>query len=254
MRGNYFLSCLLILLLAGCTIDNEEKEISVYRNDLVLGASARQFLSDEVFTTLDLEIVYVTGYAPTEGAINSLHSFLERYTHKPQGINISTRAIPSPGVGSYSIQEIREVEKKYRTAFSKNETLAAFIFFADSKSEDVKEKSTILGKAYQNTSMVIFDNEIKEVTNSSSSHTQVQAVTMHHEFGHLFGLVDNGTPAQTEHEDTDPDYKAHCNVEGCLMAGIIDVQSSPLSFLENGIKVLDFDDKCKLDLKANGGK
>lgn len=255
MKGHYFLSfTILLLLLTGCSTENPEDKISVHSNDLVLGASAREFLSDELFTALDLELVYVTGHPPTQGSINSLYSFLERNINKPDGINIQTRAIPSPGVGSYNIQEIKEVEKNNRTAFSKGEKLAVFVFFADNKSADVKEGRSTLGKAYMNTSIIIFDSEIKAITNSSTSHSQVQTITLHHEFGHLFGLVDNGSPAQTAHEDSNPDNRAHCNVEGCLMAAIIDVNSSPLSFLEGGQKILDFDDKCKLDLKANGGK
>ncbi|WP_324721484.1 hypothetical protein [Salinimicrobium sp. HB62] len=252
MGKNYFYSCFIALfLLAGCTTDSPDKKVNAHRNDLVLGASARDFLSDELFTAIDLEIVYVTGFEPTAEALNSLRTFFERNTHKPNGISIQTRAISSPDVGSYSIEEIKAIEKKYRTAFSVDNRLAVFIFFADEKSQDSKEGTNILGKAYMNTSMVIFDSVIKSMNGSRS---EIQTVTLHHEFGHLFGLVDNGTPAQSEHEDENPEHKAHCNVEGCLMAAKIDVSSSPLSFLENGVKILELDEHCKLDLKANGGK
>ena len=243
----------MLLLLAGCTTDNPEKEATAHRNDLVLGASARDFLSDELFTSLELEVVYVTGHEPAEEALESLSTFLDRYSNKPGGISIRTRAIASPQVGTYSIEEIRNVEKKNRTAFSKGEKLAAFIFFADNKSEDSEDRHRILGKAYMNTSMVIFENEVGELAGTASK-GEIQTVTLHHEFGHLFGLVNNGSPAQSEHEDPDKKYRAHCSIDGCLMAAAIDISSSPLSFFENGQKVLDFDDKCKLDLKANGGK
>ncbi|WP_029035696.1 hypothetical protein [Salinimicrobium terrae] len=254
MSKKHFLGwALMLLLLAGCTPDTPENEASAHRNDLVLGASARDFLSDEVFTSLELEVVYVTGYEPAQEALQSLVTFLNRYTNKPGGISIRPRAIASPEVGTYSIEEIKNVEKKNRTVFSKDEKLAAFIFFADDKSEDSEEKHRILGKAYMNTSLVIFENEIDEMAGSVSK-SEIQTVTLHHEFGHLFGLVNNGTPAQSEHEDPEKKNRAHCSVEGCLMAAAIEFSSSPLSFLEDGQAVLDFDDKCKLDLKANGGK
>lgn len=243
----------MLLVLTGCTTDGPEKEISIHRNDLVLGSSARHFLSDEIFTSLEIEIVYVNGFKPKDEAVASLHSFFGKYLNKPDGINIQSRAIPSPEVGTYSIEEVKVIEKKYRTVFSKDNNLGVFIFFADKGNEAGEGELRTLGKAYLNTSMIIYDSEIQAITQTPASHTQVQTVTLHHEFGHLFGLVDNGTPAQSEHEDSDK-YRAHCNVEGCLMAGIIDVKSSPLSFLENGINLLDFDQKCKIDLKANGGK
>ena len=252
MRKNYLLSCFVtLLLLLGCTTDNTENEASAHRNDLVLGSSARDFLSDELFTAIDLEVVYVTGFEPTAEALNSLDNFFEKHTHKPDGVSIQLRAIPSPNVGTYSMDEIKAVEKKYRSVFSVDNKLAVYIFFADNKSEGGKVGSSILGRAYMNTSMVIFDSVIK---NMNGSRSELQTVTLHHEFGHLFGLVDNGTPAQSEHEDSDPDFKAHCNVDGCLMAAEIELSSSPFSFLDNGVKILDFDEKCKLDLKANGGK
>ena len=86
------------------------------------------------------------------------------------------------------------------------------------------------------------------------THSEIQITALHHEFGHLFGLVNNGTPAQTPHVETDPKKKAHCTVEGCLMAAEIEFGTSPFSFLENGQTIIDFEDQCKLDLKANGGK
>jgi predicted Zn-dependent protease len=77
---------------------------------------------------------------------------------------------------------------------------------------------------------------------------------MRHEFGHLFGLVNNGTPAQSDHEDTTPGSKAHCKVEGCLMVASLEFGNSALGVLEGANVSADFDEKCRLDLKANGGK
>lgn len=246
-------SLVLLIFLAGCSVDEAEKQLPSHRNDLVLGASAKDYLSDEKFTSLEIEILYVTGFEPTPEAISSLRTFLNRYLNKPDGISILKRAIPSPNLGTYSIEEIVDIEKSQRTVFSSGETLGTYIFFADEKSTDSQSQRRIIGKAYRNTSMVIFDKEIREMS-GSGSRSEIQITALHHEFGHLFGLVNNGTEAQTPHEDTDPKKKAHCNVEGCLMAAEIEFGSSPLSFLENGQNILDFDDQCKLDLKANGGK
>lgn len=247
---------IILIFLAGCSVDEAEKTPSSHRNDLVLGASARDYLSDEKFTSLEVEIVYVTGFEPKPEAISSLKTFLNKYLHKPDGISIITRAIPSPNMGTYSIEEIVDVEKSERTVFSTGEKLGTFIFFADEKSIDSETQRRVIGKAYRNTSMVIFDKEINEMS-GSGTHSEIQITAMHHEFGHLFGLVNNGTPAQSPHEEkdpSDPKIRAHCNVEGCLMAAEIEFGTSPFSFLENGQTILEFDDLCKLDLKANGGK
>lgn len=255
MKKNFHWACILLLLLfTGCSTEESEKKPSAHRNDLVLGASARDFLSDETFTRLELEVVYVTGHKPEDQVLQSLTSFLKRYTHKPGGISIKSRAIVSPEMGSYSIKEIKTVEKQHRSVFSEDDKLGVFIFFADNKSEDSKTNNRILGKAYLNTSVVIFDNrELSQMTGSVSQN-EIQTVTLHHEFGHLFGLVNNGSPAQNEHEDLNKESRAHCKVEGCLMAAAIEFSSSPISLLEDDQNTLDFDEHCKLDLKANGGK
>jgi hypothetical protein len=252
--GNKLFGWLIIFIsLAGCSVDESEKTPASHRNDLVLGASARDYLSDEKFSSLEVEIVYVTGFEPTPEAISSLKTFLNKYLNKPDGISVKTRAIPAPNMGTYSLEEIVEVEKSERTVFSTGEKLGTFVFFADEKSTDSNSQRRVIGKAYRNTSMVVFDKEIREMS-SSGTRSEIQITALHHEFGHLFGLVGNGTPAQSPHEDTDPKKKAHCNVDGCLMAAEIEFGTSPLSFLENGQKILDFDDQCKMDLKANGGK
>ncbi|WP_029038514.1 hypothetical protein [Salinimicrobium xinjiangense] len=251
---NRFCGWLIVLIFfAGCSVDEAEKIPTSHRNDLVLGASARDYLSDEKFTSLQVEVVYVTGFEPTSEAIGSLKTFLNKYINKPNGISIITRAIPSPNMGTYAIEEIVELEKSERTVFSNGEKLGTFIFFADEKSTDSDEQRRVIGKAYRNTSMVIFDKEIRDMSNSGTR-GEIQTTALHHEFGHLFGLVNNGTPAQSPHEDSDSKKKAHCDVEGCLMNAEIEFGTSPFSFLENGQQILDFDDQCKLDLKANGGK
>lgn len=252
---NYFLLLLACFVITGCTLDDETKELSGKSHKLALGASANDFLSDENYTSLSVEIVYVTNFAPTASAVSNLKSFLETYLHKPDGVKISLRAIAPPGLGTYSLEELREVEDEHRTIFTSGTQLAAYIFFADDKSETAEANRPIIGKAYRNTSMVIFQKEVQELASKSvkTSLSEMEHTTMRHEFGHLFGLVNNGSPAQSAHEDTNPEHKAHCNITGCLMTASLDFNAKPLDAFENN-SFLDFDEKCRQDLKANGGK
>lgn len=255
--NNYFSILLLctFFIVTGCSVEESGSKSSRPGNDLPLGASARDLLSDEVFTSLEIQLVYVTGFEPTPEAISNLRGFLEKYVNKPDGIKISSSAIPSPEVGTYSLDEIKAVEKKHRTAFTSGNNMAVFIFFADDKSETAGQ-NLVVGKAYRNTSMVIFQKEIIEMAAASNqiSKSEIEHTTMRHEFGHLFGLVNNGSTAQTDHEDSDPAQKAHCNVAGCLMVAKLEFGSSTSGYLESGLFSADFDEKCKLDLVANGGK
>jgi predicted Zn-dependent protease len=251
----FFLAAPLLLLLSGCSMEEASYKRGSSSNDLPLGASAFDLLSDDNYTSLSIDLVYVTGYEPTSEALRELELFLEKYVNKPEGISISLSAIPPPGVGSYSLEELKLVEKEHRTAFSSGQNIAVFIFFADDKSETAGQ-NLVIGKAYKNTSIVIFEKEIRELADRSSSISRslIEHTTLRHEFGHLFGLVNNGSPAQSDHEDKDPKNRAHCNKEGCLMVASLDFgNSSALDLFKNETPA-DFDASCRLDLKANGGK
>lgn len=242
---------LLFLLFAGCSTDEETAP-----DDRPLGVSARSFLSDEDFTSLEVEVVYVTGFEPSQTSLYNIESFLNKYLNKPNGVKITARAIPAPGKGTYSLNEIREIEDKHRTAFTSGSKLTTFIFIADNKSDSSSGDDVVLGKAYKNTSMVIFQKEIRELASGTGtvSSDEIQTTTVKHEFGHLFGLVNNGTPAQTPHEDPDPQNKAHCDVETCLMAALLDFENSGAPAMKVQSGNLEFDEQCHRDLIANGGK
>lgn len=241
---------LLFFIFSGCSTDEE-----IAHDDRPLGVSASSFLSDKDFTSLSVEIVYVTGYEPSEVVINTVMTFLQKYLNKPGGITIKARAIPSPEMGTYSLTEIKEVENKNRTAFTSGSKLTTFIFIADNKSESSTENDLVLGKAYKNTSLVIFDKEIRELSaNSGVSSTEIEHTTIRHEFGHLFGLVNNGSPAQSPHEDPAPENQAHCNVGGCLMSASLEFGNSAVNALKLQSQSMELDDLCHQDLIANGGK
>ena len=241
---------LVFLIAASCSTEEE-----IAPDNKPLGVSANSFLSDENFTSLEVEVVYVTGYEPTQTSISAVKTFLVKYLNKPGGITVKLRAIPAPDLGTYSLSEVKQIEDENRTSFTSGNKLSTFIFIADNKSDSSTSKNVVLGKAYKNTSMVIFQKEIRELAANTAkiSSEEIQHTTIRHEFGHLFGLVNNGTPAQTPHEDPDPDNKAHCQVEGCLMAAMLDFGDSSLTLMQSPGS-LDFDEYCHQDLVANGGK
>ena len=234
----------LLLLVTGCA----PEKIESLPDERPLGASADDFLSDKKYTSLTIEAVYVEDFAPTAEALSELKHFLETYLNKPDGIKIVTRSIAPPGMGTYSISDLKEVEDKQRSLFSSGNDLSVFIFFADDAAEaaaDDPEYTETLGTAYKSTSIAIYEKTIRNRKNNIS---RVEHTTLRHEFGHLMGLVDNGSPAQTPHvfkDPNNPDEKGHCNEKGCLMAASLDF----LNF-----QTMNLDPKCHQDLVANGGK
>lgn len=258
MRKITFRFSLMLTLLvgvSGCSSDIEEEDNSKVANNLRLGSSANDLLSDERFTSLQIEVGYVPGSEPSEAALEEMLVFLKKYIHKPEGIDLVKTAIPSPGGGPYAISDIIKIEEEHRTSYNQGNELAVFIFFADGRSGAEEEQKTILGTAYRNTSMVIFEHSIRKLAINASlvSKSEITSTTLQHEFGHLFGLVDNGSPAQSDHHDKE--NGAHCNVPGCLMEASVEFGKGAMQFIKSR-KSQDnsLDEKCHLDLLANGGK
>lgn len=245
---------LFLLIIAGCSKDESpEKGINKSANLKALGTSANDLLSDEKFTSLRIEVVYVNGYEPDQGAINNLKDFLAARIYKPFGITVTSRAVASSNKAPFNINEIVEIESQERSAFNTGDELAVFIYFADGSNEADSNSQVTLGSAYRNTSIVIYGETIRTIVNRPNSppKSTIESTVIHHEFGHLFGLVDLGSPLQTSHKDTES--AGHCNVEGCLMNANLQFGGQLLDLVDsNGIP--DMDELCILDLQANGGQ
>jgi hypothetical protein len=107
--------------------------------------------------------------------------------------------------------------------------------------------------------MVIHESTIRDLASRDVLITvsDVETTALTHEFGHLFGLVDLGTPEVNPHED--PDATNHCAVEGCLMRAELEFGHGVMAVMEKraakGLEALpSLDAECLLDLQAIGGR
>ncbi|WP_037316477.1 hypothetical protein [Salegentibacter sp. Hel_I_6] len=218
-----------------------------------LGDSAGDLLSDMNFTSMNIEIVYVNGFEPNAAALANFKSFLEERTFKPDGINISLRAVSSSGKAPFSIEEIVEIEKDTRTIYNAGDEIGIYIYIADGSSEKDEENKFTLGSAFRNTSMVIFGETIQNFAGrpNAPSESDIEAAVLNHEFGHLFGLVDIGTEPQSDHKDED--NEGHCNVDDCLMRASIEFGSGVMDGIEGG-RIPRLGPECIRDLQAAGGR
>ena len=129
--------------------------------------------------------------------------------------------------------------------------------------------------------MIIYEQTIRRLAGRSDSITNadVEIATLNHEFGHLLGLVNLGSPPVNDHEDVDAEN--HCNVNPCLMRAELEFGASGRLSASNNKNSLhssctldgnillnqmesnvsrglaappDLDAECQLDLEANGGR
>lgn len=125
--------------------------------------------------------------------------------------------------------------------------------FVNGKSSKDSDSSFVLGTAYYNTSFVIFEETIRELSNGTfePERSLLESSVIHHEFGHILGLTNLGTPLQTDHEDAD--HPKHCNEESCLMYWTAET-SQGIGNLFSSNQIPTLDSQCIADLQANGGR
>lgn len=257
IRFKHLLIFLFTILLASCSTENSSDDNGIDRsaNLRLTGSSATDLLSDVKFTSINIEIVYVEGFKPNDEAIAIFKDFLETRINKPDGIKITLRSESSSNRSPFNEDDIKAVEKDYRTIYNAGDEIAVWIYFADgSKDGDTQTKVT-LGSAFRNTSIIIYEKTIKEFANRNGTpnKTIIEAATLNHEFGHLFGLVDLGTEPVSDHEDQSEEGKGHCKIDGCLMKASIEFGSGVVDVI-NGTGVPQLDQFCIDDLQSVGGK
>ncbi|MUP46409.1 hypothetical protein E0K83_11730 [Gramella sp. BOM4] len=253
-RYKLFLLLIGLSLAISCTKESGPSEADARAANLKsLGSSAEDLLSDVKFTSLNIEMVYVVGSKPTDEAISKFQTFLEQRVYKPDGINITLRSVASSGKAPFSIEEIVEIEKQERTAYNTGDEIAVWIYFADGSNEKDENDKFVLGSAFRNTSMVIYQGTIQNFASRprSPSRATIEAATLNHELGHLFGLVDLGTSPVSDHEDGE--NQGHCKIDGCLMKASIEFGTGVFDVLE-GRGIPQLDQACIDDLQSIGGK
>ncbi len=242
-------------ILISCSDDDDNTSLETAAipasNQQPLGSSANDLLSSTNFNSLTVEMISVQGFEPTTTAVNAFRQFLEERLFKPDGIVINQRSVPSSNQAPFTIQEIAAIEANTRSIFNAGDEITVYVYFADGGNEEDSNQQVTLGSAYRNTSMVIYEGTLRQLSTRPGAPllSSIETATLNHEFAHLMGLVNIGTPLQSAHEDAE--NSGHCNVESCLMEAAIEFGSGMMG-LGDEIPVLD--PLCIADLRANGGR
>jgi len=239
---------LSMLFLAACSKKDTAGSTANAENYKDVGASAKDLLTATTYTSIKIDLQYMPGYQPDMASINNLVALINLVANKPGGISVTQTPIASGGKTVYSVDDVANIEKANRTVFTTGSQVGINFIYLDG----TYTTANVLGFAFRNTSMAIFTKKV--VDNSGSvgkpSRTKLESTVLEHEFGHILGLVNLGSPMQTNHEDAS--HLNHCNNTNCLMyyqAQITDIMG-PL--MTGNVPTLDAN--CRADLLANGGK
>lgn len=247
---------LTLLCVASCKKDAKSSAIDDLRaeNRKSIGTSAEDLLSDDAYPNLSIQLVYAGGFKPSEESITNLRSFLNERLKKPNSISIVEKQIEIPQGAPYDIDEIKAIEDANRTDYTDGNTISVYVFFSSAKSSNDTPTTVTLGSAYYNTSIVIYQSTLIHIANTdpSISLENLETTTLHHEFGHLLGLVNlRDDDIHTGHED--PAHNKHCIVEDCLMYFESNTRSAVIQRFSGRGDISQLDPLCIADLQAKGG-
>jgi hypothetical protein len=233
----------IVITFSTCKKEDDEQYATI---------GPRDFLTSEKYTALQVEIVSVEGYAPTQETLDNFSAFMNERLNKPGGITYVQSTIETPAKGDYSYDDLISVEKAQRDQNTTGNAVTLYVFFADGHWAGNTSDEVVIGVAYSNSSIAIFEKTIQEYSGgiTQPSQADMETAILLHEFGHIMGLTNSGTPMQSPHED--PNHEDHCNNENCLMFWLLGNTNMTSAIIGGNIPELD--DKCLADLKANGGK
>lgn len=216
------------------------------------GVSARDFLSDATYTSLVVEVDHVQGQAPSSSALQLLQTRLQERCNKPGGIAIVVDdAIPSGG-SVYSVAANQALEAQHRDQFASGATAVLYFLYLDGQSDQDTSSGRVLGWAHGPSSIGIFRESIEASANALATAEEVEGAVLVHEAGHVLGLVNNGTPMVSNHEDAA--HRAHDVNDDCIMYWLIETSNIRDLVLNLGSLPTQFDAACIADMQANGGR
>ena len=212
-----------------------------------LGASAKDMLTDNTYTSITIQVQYMPGYSLDPTTISNVTAYLSGICNKPDGVTITQTQIAADG-DSLNLTQVAILESQNRTSYTSGHNLALYVLVTDG----YDTAGAVLGFAYRCTSICLFGGNIFAHSGGLGEVTRdaLESSVLEHELGHILGLVNNTTPMVVPHQDVAHGY--HCTNPNCLMYYAMETNDGLGMIGANNIPLLD--SNCMDDLHANGGK
>lgn len=236
--------------------DSGEPEVDDSELDANLASDAGDFAYDFLqggqYDRVVVEVNYVAGREPDDGALEALANNLETLCDKPGGVQVIVDdEIPDQGAPAWSLDAAEALEVAWRNRYrsAAEGTAILYYLYLDGHSVDDGDDAFILGYAYHGSSLVLFKDRIDEAAGTLGLLGSVEDTVVVHELGHVLGLVDNGIPMVTDHRDDA--HGRHDTNDSCVMYWAAETDAVT-ELLGSGTP--EFDDACRADMAAAGGR
>lgn len=206
MFRNLCILVLLACLMLGCSNTSLKEFIP---SNLLASTNPSDFLTDTTYKQVVIEVIQVEQAEPYTGDFDFLISHIKPLVKKPGGISyVIDKPIPLGEVASktWTDDDALAFETKYAKLTSSADKLVVHLLFVHGVYYDSGE-TTNAAQIAPHTAVFFYD-----VYGRNAGQPPVIET---HEFGHMLGLVNHGTPARYGHEDSD--HSTHCSNIMCIM-------------------------------------
>ena len=230
--------------------------------------SALDVLSPK-YSSVSIEVDYATNAAPYVGAGGLTQSDLWQITEDnlarifqksaktltvPHTLD-KMEALTDVASGTYTTQKILDIAAAHRgTAPSAGTSASFYVVFLDGYLEDAgAPQMNVIGVSIGDTGVVAMFKPVIASTGTGigGSAMNVEQSTLVHELGHALGLVNNGVPLASQHQDTA--HGAHCTNTKCTMYWENEGKASAVAFAQQafgqGSDIL-YGAECLADIDA----
>ena len=164
-------------------------------------------------------------------------------------------AVPNQNQEQYSLEDIMDLAQDYRNGVSTATECCLFVIFLDGYLEvDGSPDESVIGISVSGTPITAMFKPVIESTGLNEEGAvprYVEQSTIIHELGHAIGLVDNGVPLSSAHNDSE--NGAHCEYSDCVMYWLNeqakDLKDFVRGFILRGDQVM-FCDDCLADTRS----
>jgi hypothetical protein len=244
-----FLAIIVSCIAFSCVPETSDPDDD-QNNDLP--ADPQNLLTDKTYRKLVINLAFAPG---TSFRGRNAFSFVESRISK-SNVLIRFQNVPSIGKSSVTVADLQAYEQQNRTKTTNGDTIFLWVPIVDAELSPDPAPNIALGLAYGPTSMAIFGKKLNQLALPDMvSRWTLEDFVFQHEFSHLLGLTNNGTPMVTPHQDTE--HGNHCSNPDCLMYWRALDNIKLVDILDNSgtsDQLPYLDAKCLADLQAAGGK
>lgn len=141
------------------------------------------------------------------------------------------RQIPDNGVMNWTAEALVALGNSIAPSLSSGSSVRTSIIFVNGL---FRTRDSVLGVQISNTHFAfVFKDVIRSVGGNDTSQKYLEQATVVHEIGHAIGLVNNGLPMASEHEDVD--HSGHTANSDGIMYWAVESANGALDFLADVI-------------------